>query len=147
MTGARLLLCAAYALTSAFALYATWSQNLAYFQGAAPTMDGFWRFWLDAKVNPASRSLTVDLGLFLLAAGAFMITEARRLRIRLVWLYIVLGFLIAISVTFPLFMIARELKVQQAAGPDAKLEIKAPDILGLVVLAGIVLGMVWFYLS
>ena len=39
-----------------------------------------------------------------------MVVEARRVGVSLVWLYIIGGFLIAISVTFPLFMIAREMR-------------------------------------
>jgi hypothetical protein len=37
-----------------------------------------------------------------------MVLEARKLGIRWVWAYVVFGVLIAISVTFPLFLIARE---------------------------------------
>jgi len=37
-----------------------------------------------------------------------MVAEARRLGIRFVWIYVVLGLLIAISVTAPLFLVARE---------------------------------------
>ena len=37
-----------------------------------------------------------------------MVIESRRLDIRFPWLYVVFGLLVAISVTFPLFLIARE---------------------------------------
>ena len=40
-----------------------------------------------------------------------MVIEARKHGIRFVWAYIAGGLLIAISVTFPLFLIARELKL------------------------------------
>jgi hypothetical protein len=40
-----------------------------------------------------------------------MVIEARKHGIRFVWLYIVGGAGIAISVTFPLFLIARELRI------------------------------------
>jgi len=40
-----------------------------------------------------------------------MIAEARRLGIRFVWVYIVLSLGIAVSVMFPLFLIARQIKL------------------------------------
>jgi hypothetical protein len=66
------------------------------------------RFWPDTFATPASTSITLDIGLFTLAASVFLVLEARRLGLRFAWLYVVLGVLIAISVTFPLFLIARE---------------------------------------
>jgi Na+/phosphate symporter len=49
--------------------------------------------------------------LFFVAAAIFMVREARRLAIPHVWAYLVGGMLIAISVTFPLFLVAREFKL------------------------------------
>jgi hypothetical protein len=109
MTGSRKLLCAVYALLAAAALVATWSQNLAFFaQSPGAGMAGFVRA---AYVNPAAASLSNDLLLLCAAAIVFMLVEARRLAIRFVWVYVVLSFAIAISVTFPLFLIARERKL------------------------------------
>jgi hypothetical protein len=69
-----------------------------------------------------------------------MVLEARRLGIRFVWLYVILGFLVAISVTFPLFLIARERRL--AAQDD--LELAGGDRLGLwAVGAAAVLFAVW----
>jgi hypothetical protein len=97
-----------YATIAIAALIATWSQNVAYFDNPA----GFLVDFLDdSKVTPASRSLTVDIVLFFLAAAIFMVIEARKHRVRFVWAYIVGGLTIAISVTFPLFLIARELRI------------------------------------
>lgn len=107
------LLCAGYAAIALVALIATWSQNVAYFD----SLSGFADFWVDTKVNPASRSITVDIALFFLAAAVFMVFEARKHGIRFVWVYIVGGALIAISVTFPLFLIARELRVHRTGPP------------------------------
>ena len=58
--------------------------------------------------NPAASSISIDLLLFLSSASIWMVLEARKLRVRHVWAYIVFGFVIAISVTFPLFLVARE---------------------------------------
>jgi len=108
----RQLLCIVYGAIALLALVATWSQNLSYFRAEDGIVRGFVlataRFWPDTLTTPAGVSITVDLGLFFLAAAVFMVLEARRLGIRFVWLYVILGFLVAISVTFPLFLIARE---------------------------------------
>lgn len=143
MTRSRQLLCLFYGLVAVVALFATWSQNLTY-SGNAVTI--FTTFWTDTKVNAASRSITVDIGLFLLAATAFMVTEARKLKVRFVWAYVILGILVAISVTFPLFMIAREVRLEKARGTDASLALTATDLIGLALTAGFILGMVWFTL-
>ena len=95
----RRILIGFYVLVSVAALFATWSQNLAYTGGGM--LSAFQTFVQETRINPASRSIAVDIGFFLLAASAFMVIEARRLGVRFVWLYIVFGFLIAISVTFP----------------------------------------------
>jgi amino acid permease len=113
MTTNRRILCGVYATISAVALVATWSQNLAYLHSPGGFLTSFLG---DLKVNAASRSITVDILLFFLAAAIFMVREARRLRVPYVWAYIVGGMLIAISVTFPLFLIARERKL--AEHPD-----------------------------
>jgi hypothetical protein len=101
------VLCAVYAVISIAALIATWSQNVAYLH--APS--GLGGFWTDTKVNAGSRSITADITLFFLAAAILMVIEARKHGVRFVWLYIAGGLLIAISVTFPLFLIAREVRV------------------------------------
>lgn len=102
------VLCAVYAVIAITALVATWSQNLAYLDDAANFVTAFVD---DTKVTPASRSITVDIVLFFLAAAILMVIEARKHDIKVVWAYIVGGGLIAISVTFPLFLIARELRL------------------------------------
>lgn len=135
-----LYLCVFYGLIATVALVATWSQNLAYFLGA-PDPGGLMAFLGDTRVNPASRSITIDIGLFALAGSAFMILEARRLGMRFVWAYILLGFLVAISVTFPLFMIARERHLIWRDGQDAVGPMRAIDGLGIAVTAAAVAGL------
>ncbi len=144
MTGNQKALCGFYALVAAAALIATWSQNIAYmgdgFLGALRT------FVIETKANPASRSITVDIGFFLLAGAAFMVVEARRLGVRFVSLYVLFGFLIAISVTFPLFMIARELRIAANPGAPAHWRLTASDLIGLAAVTAAVLGLSWFVL-
>jgi fumarate reductase subunit D len=105
-------------------LIATWSQNIAYLDSGGP-LPLFTSFWQDTRANPASRSITADITLLLLAAVVFMVIEARRHSIRFVWAYVVGAFLIAISVTFPLFLIARELKLAPSDLPRLSLLDKA----------------------
>lgn len=145
-TPVRTWLILAYALISIAALVATWSQNLAYFGGDGGGQ-AFTTFWLETKVNPASRSITVDIGFFLLAAAIFMVIEARRLAVPFVWLYILGGFLIAISVTFPLFMIAREYRLSAADRGGTGWKLTATDIIGLLLVAAIIVCFSAFLLT
>ena len=129
----RKVLCASYAAIAAIALLATWSQNLAYQSSAA---DLFTTFWRETKVTPASRSITADLLLFALAAAILMVIEARKYGVRYVWAYIVGGVFVAISVTFPLFLLARELRMNSADAP----KLQAKDTVLLILLAVVVLA-------
>ncbi len=119
------------------ALVATWSQNIAYLERGAQFLPAFWE---DTKVTPASRSITVDLFLLGLPVLILMFTEARKHGIKFLWAYVIGGFLIAISVTFPLFMIARELRI---AKTDPT-QLRTADTVALVLLGiGIVAFVVW----
>lgn len=129
MTSNRRILCGVYAAIAVVALVATWSQNLASMDGSSFPMG----FLHDLKANAATRSITVDIVLFFLAATVFMVFEARRLGIPYVWAYIIGGMLIAISVTFPLFLIARERKL--AIGDQARPA--AGDVIGLAVVGAV----------
>ncbi len=128
MTVNRSVLCGVYGLIAFVALLATWSQNLAYRDNPAGLLGNFLR---DLTVNPAARSITVDIALLFLAVAVLMVLEARKRDIPYVWLYIVGGMMIAISVTFPLFLIARERKLA-AAGET---RVKVADAIGLGVAA------------
>ena len=111
----RKLLCAVYATIAVAALLATWSQNAAYFQNVPDPVGGFGPFLTDTKVTPASRSITVDIVLFFLAAAIFMVIEARKHRVRFVLgLYRRGASSSRSSVTFPLFPIAREWRLATA---------------------------------
>src|SRR4051794_37666874 len=145
MSRTRQLLCVFYGLISLTALILTWSQNLLYFQGPNPA--GFVQYLLDLRVNSAARSFSVDIGLFLLAATALMTIEARKIGMKFVWLYVIFGFLIAISVTFPLFLIAREIRLAHAGGQGATVDLRPSDIIGLAMTTIVVLGMCGFVLT
>ncbi len=130
-------LCAVYAVISLAALIATWSQNAAYFDNPGRFLVDFLN---DSKVTPASRSLTVDIVLFFLAAGILMVVEARKHGVKYVWLYILGGFAIAISVAFPLFLIAREMRI----GRTEETRLGAVDTALLAVFAVVAAGLtIW----
>lgn len=138
MTTSRKLLCAVYAVIALAAFVATWSQNVAYLDSGTT---GFLTGFIDGtRVTPASRSITVDILLFFLAAAVFMVIEARKLGVRYVWAYIVGGALIAISVTFPLFLIARERELAKS-GEATRLPVLDKVLLAVftVAVAGMVL--------
>lgn len=136
-----------YALVALAALVATWSQNLAYF-GGPDSAEALARFALDTRVNAASRSITVDIGLFFLAAAPFMLREGRRVGVRFVWLYFVFGMLVAISVTFPLFMLARELRLEarEKSGDTTEGVVSTGDYVALGVFASVVVALTVFVL-
>jgi hypothetical protein len=131
------VLCAIYGAIAIAALIATWSQNAAYFDSPGGFLLDFLN---DAKVTPASRSLTADIVLFFLAAAILMVVEARKHGVRFVWAYILGGLAIAISVTFPLFLIARELRV----GRTETTRLGAVDTALLAVFAFVAAGLtIW----
>ena len=137
MTISRKVLCGFYAVIALAALIATWIQNAAYLPKGA----GFLKdFLLDLRVNPGTRSITADILLFLLAGVVFVVIEARRHGIPYVWVYVIGSMLVAISVTFPLFLIARERKL---AGAD-RASLKPLDAVGLGIFTAMVLGLVIF---
>src|SRR5262249_43460921 len=129
-----------YAAIAILALLATWHQNLTYF-GAGDPLTGTIRFWRETLATPASVSITVDLFLFGLAVVVWMVLEARRLSIPHVWIYVLGGALSAISVSVPLFLIARGRCLQ--ADNEAPGALTAGDLvgLGLFALPGLALAM------
>jgi len=137
MTISRKTLCVVYGVIAVLALIGTWGHNIAYldrgFVGANQA------FWSDTLANPASRSITADIFFFGLAVFVWMVLEARRLGIRFVWLYLIFGMLIAISVTVPIFLIIRERALAVSERTSAAGRLHSLDVIGLVLSsAGIV---------
>jgi Terpene cyclase DEP1 len=132
------VLCAVYALIAVAALIATWSQTVAYTHSGLA--DFFVNFWHDAKVTASARNITADILMFALSAAVLMVIEARKHGVRFVWLYILGGFFIAVSVTFPLFLIAREMRIGASDSP----RLHAIDAVLLAVLATGLAGLtIW----
>jgi hypothetical protein len=124
-----------YGVTALIALVGTWGNNFRYatlgFVGANM------RFWQETMANPASQSITVDLFFLALAATSWMVFEARHLRMRGVWLYVIFGALIAVSFTFPIFLINRERALSNLDASSPAGHLKTSDVLGLAVLAAV----------
>jgi hypothetical protein len=138
MPMSRKVLCVVYALVAVVALVATWTQTVAYtHSGLAAFFDNFWH---DARVTASSRNITADILMLGLSIAILMVIEARKYGVRFVWLYILGGFFIAVSVTFPLFLIAREMRIG-ASEPSRLLAIDA--ILLAMLAAGLAGLTVW----
>ncbi|MBD2105543.1 DUF2834 domain-containing protein [Nodosilinea sp. FACHB-13] len=65
--------------------------------------------------NPASSFVAVDLTIALLLVITFIVSEGRRLKLRLWGIYIVLMFAISFAFGFALFMFVRERKLAETA--------------------------------
>jgi hypothetical protein len=109
------LICALYILVALVALPATWINNFAFM--TQPSNASVTDFFRAVYVNAAAASLTNDLILIAFAASIFMAIEGKRLSIRYFWLYIIMSPIIAISVTFPLFLFARHIKLAKELSP------------------------------
>ena len=81
--------------------------------------------------------MTADIFLLGLAVAILMVIEARRVGVKFVWAYIIGAFAIAISVVFPLFLIARELRLEKS---DAT-QLRSVDTIVLALLAGATLAI------
>jgi len=130
---------AGYAAIALAALVITYIQYLRFPAG------GIAGFWAQMKVNHITRGITVDLAFFVLAASLFMIGEARRLNIPFVWLYVALGYLVDISVVFPIFLIVRE-RAMARAGEDTS-AFTITDMIVASAITGAIIWQVWFMLQ
>ena len=111
-TGTKLE-CLAYAAIATIALIGT---QWALVEGVRGAEGSFAKqMWADLTANPTVVFTTIDLFMVFLAALLFMIVEGRRVRLRWWWLYPVLSVGIGVSFGFPLFLLARRLRL---AGED-----------------------------
>jgi len=116
MTRSEKTLCIVYGIIAVIALIVTQVNNIAFF--LQPQNGGIMGYGNALYANPAVASFTNDILLYALAGCIFMTVEARRLGIAYVWVYILLSFLVAVSVMFPLFLIARQYKISQQRLPQ-----------------------------
>ena len=119
-----------YGAIALLALVGTWGNNLGYMH--LGLVGANLRFWQDTLANPASKSITVDLFFLGLAVFLWMVLEARRLKMRGVWLYLIVGMLVAISVSVPVFLINRERALARLAPASHAGELNKADALGFI---------------
>jgi hypothetical protein len=97
-------LCVIYGLAAAVALVGTQWTLVAFLRSD----ENDWTAMTDRlTANPVVGFVGIDLGVLALVAVVFMVVEGRRLGVRWWGVYVALTFLVAASVAFPLFLIAR----------------------------------------
>ncbi|WP_431779552.1 DUF2834 domain-containing protein [Microbacterium aurantiacum] len=99
----------AYLVIAVVGLVATWWFNAL----AIVQMNDFVTDLITS--GPAVSSITVDLLVVAVAGSVFILVEARRLRMRLAWLYVVGSALTAFAFTFPLFLAMRQRRITELA--------------------------------
>jgi len=120
MTRTDKILCAVYAAFAAVALVGTQWTLLDFLRSddndLGAMVDGL-------TAGPVAGFVGIDLGVVALVAVVFMFVEGRRIRLPWLWLYVVLVFLVAVSVAFPLFLIGR---TRLLAGQRAAQQVSVP---------------------
>lgn len=114
LTATDKALCATYGLLALVALVGTQialARHLSTYDGNVVT--GFLK---DSVANPAATFGAIDLGVIAIAALVLVFVEGRRLGMRFLWVYVVLTFIVAISVAFPIFLVARQLRMVELRG-------------------------------
>ena len=88
-----------------------------YFNGiAVMRAQDYLSAWFSKEVDWV---LSMDLLIVAIAGVGFMIFEAKRLRMKRVWLYIALSGVTAMAATFPFFLAMRELKIAKNLASDS----------------------------
>ena len=107
-TGAKVE-CAAYAVIAVLAFVGTQWALIA----GIRTTEGSpaQQMWADLTANPSVVFTSIDLFMVFLSVLIFVIVEGRRVQVRWLWLYPLLCVGIGVSFGFPLFLIARRLRV------------------------------------
>ncbi|MBU0537878.1 MAG: DUF2834 domain-containing protein [Gammaproteobacteria bacterium] len=126
-----------YLISALLALIMTWIHVPAYLGEGFVSANV--KFWNDAlfNANPAGKFLTIDILFLAFVCNVWMFIEGRRLGVKYIYLYVIGGVVIAISVAFPLFMAARELRLASTKKDFTGYKIKAIDAITLLVLFAI----------
>jgi apolipoprotein N-acyltransferase len=90
-------------------LVVPWYYNLQFFGNA-----GLIDFVNESSANLAAKSISVDLFIATVAGSTWMYAESKRVGVRFVWLYILLGILVAFAFAFPLFLFMRETELEKS---------------------------------
>jgi hypothetical protein len=145
MTIPRRVLCVVYALIGLIALVGTWGNNIDYLH--LGLVGANIHFWQETLVNPASRSITVDILCLALAAIVWMLLEARRLSMRGVWAWVLMGVFVAMGAAFPWFMVHRELVLEKREASSNGGTLSAAGLAGIGLLGFAVLAYTFLALS
>jgi hypothetical protein len=134
MTISRTSLCVVYAVIGLLAFIDTWGNitGLLHQQGF---IHGTLQFWQEVMVNGPSRFITVDTLFLSLSVIVWMTLEANRLKMRGLWLYVLFGLLVAISLAVPLFMIHRERRLAALDPNSSAGTLRSIDLIALALLA------------
>jgi hypothetical protein len=139
MSPSRRTLVWLYGLIAALGLIATWLHNIPYLKlGFLP---GNVQFWKDTLATQASASVSIDLFCVGLALVLWMLLEARRIGLKFVWVYVLMGFVVALSVAVALFLLRRELMLA-ARNEDGGPGLRNFDVVGAVGLTAVSLGYI-----
>ena len=145
MTISRRVLCVVYALVGLVALAGTWGNNIEYL--GLGIVGANIHFWQETLVNPASRSITVDILCLALAAIVWMLLEARRLSMRGAWLWVLFGVFVAMGAAFPWFMVHRELVLEKREASGNGGTLSAVDVIGIGLIGTAVLAYAFLALA
>ncbi len=102
------------------------------------------QFWQDTLSTASSRFITIDIMFVFLVVWWWMLTEARRLKMRGVGWYFLASLLVAFSTALPVFMLHREWAQQRMGADAASGETGALGILSLVLVAAVTLTYAGF---
>lgn len=103
MTRAETVRCWIFGLLAVAALVGTQWALADFISGHGSIAD-----FVRATVHgPAATFTTIDLMTVAIVATIFMVVEGRRVGVPWLWVYVALVFVVAVSVAFPLFLIAR----------------------------------------
>jgi hypothetical protein len=106
LTSTDKALCAVYAALGLAALVGTQIALVRHM--TQDEGNGFADALSNTVVNEAATFTVIDLLAVATVALVFMIVEGRRLGMRHLWVYVVVTFVVAISVALPAFLIARQ---------------------------------------
>lgn len=134
-----------YVLIAAAALVCAGAQLKPYL--ALGLVGGNVQFWLDTLATAASRFITIDIMFVFLVVWWWMLTEARRLKMRGIAWYFFASLLVAFSTALPVFMLHRELAMQRMGDDAASVETGWLGTLSLVLVAAVALVYAWFALN
>lgn len=106
-------------------------------------------FWKDALLdaNSAGKFLAVDIFMLGLAVIIWMFTEARAQDMRGIWLYVLVAWLIGISLAVPVFLGNRERAIARAKADQAQLTLRSFEVLGIVGMLALTLFAAYITLS